>query len=90
MYSQRYGTPPLVSDVGGLHDTVVDIRENEETGTGLLFQPDVKEFGKALDYSLELFSSKDATDRIRRNGMSKDFSWTNVVKEYENLYSESL
>ena len=24
MYSQRYGTPPVVHDTGGLHDSVVD------------------------------------------------------------------
>ena len=90
MYSQRYGTPPLASDVGGLHDTVVDIRKNEEAGTGLLFQPELEEFDKALNYSLELFSSNDTMEKIRRNGMLKDFSWKKMVKEYENLYLESL
>ena len=90
MYSQRYGTPPLASDVGGLHDTVVDIRKNEEAGTGLLFQPELEEFDKALNYSLELFSSNDTMEKMRWNGMLKDFSWKNVVKEYENLYLESL
>ena len=90
MYSQRYGTPPLASDVGGLHDTVVDIRENEEAGTGLLFQPELEEFDKVLNYSLGLFSSNETMEKMRRNGMLKDFSWKNVVKEYENLYLESL
>lgn len=90
MYSQRYGTPPLASDVGGLHDTVVDFRDDEESGTGLLFKAKDADFKKALDYSLELFTSKGSMNKIRLNGMAKDFSWSNVVKEYENLYSESL
>ncbi len=90
MYSQRYGTPPLVSDVGGLHDTVVDFRENEESGTGFLFAPKDDAFKKALEHSLKIFSSKESMNRMRLNGMSRDFSWSNVVKEYESLYSESL
>jgi len=90
MYSQRYGTPPLVSDVGGLHDTVIDYRTDPEEGTGLLFEPKNAEFKKALDYSLQLFASEEDLKAIRLNCMARDFSWANAVKEYESLYSESL
>ncbi len=90
MYSQRYGTPPLVSNVGGLHDTVVDYREDADVGTGLLFEPNEEAFGEALDASLALFASKSDYEKMQTNCMKRDFSWSNVVKEYETLYSESL
>ncbi len=90
MYSQHYGTPPLVSDVGGLHDTVVDCRTNEESGTGMLFDPVEADFKKALVASLKLFANKKAYEKVQTNCMNRDFSWTNAVKAYETLYSDSI
>ena len=90
MYSQRYGTPPLASDVGGLHDTIVDFRDDAEEGSGLLFEPSEQAFRSALEESLSLFGSKSEYEKMQANGMKRDFSWTNSVKEYEALYSESI
>ncbi len=36
MQSMRYGTLPLVTDVGGLHDTVVDVDREPTHGTGIV------------------------------------------------------
>ena len=36
MQSMRYGTLPLVTDVGGLHDTVVDVDDAPTRGTGIV------------------------------------------------------
>lgn len=90
MYSQRYGTPPLVSDVGGLHDTVVDYRTDKANGSGLLFDPKDVDFKKALFDSLKLFDSKESYKAMQSNCLQRNFSWTSVVKEYESLYSDSI
>lgn len=90
LYSQRYGTPPLVSDVGGLHDTVVDYRLDKKNGTGLLFKPDDQSLSKTLEDSLELYHSKKDYRKMQSNGMARDFSWMNVAKKYESLYSDSI
>ena len=90
MYSQRYGTLPLVSDVGGLHDTVVDFRDDEENGTGMRFEPKDEAFSKALSDSLELFAKKPSYEKAQKNAMSLDFSWSNVAREYEALYADSI
>ena len=34
MQSMRYGTLPLVTNVGGLHDTVIDVDDAPTRGTG--------------------------------------------------------
>ena len=36
MQAMRYGTLPLVTDVGGLHDTVIDIDSSPARGTGVV------------------------------------------------------
>ena len=38
MMAMRYGTLPLVHEVGGLRDTVIPYNEFEKTGTGFGFQ----------------------------------------------------
>ena len=36
MQAMRYGTLPVVTDVGGLHDTVVDVDDRPRDGTGFV------------------------------------------------------
>ena len=37
LYSLRYGTLPVARRTGGLADSILDLDENPETGTGILF-----------------------------------------------------
>lgn len=90
MYSQAYGTVPLVSRVGGLVDSVVDIDEKPEEGTGIMFEPKQEEFDAALRRALALYADKDRITAVRRRGMRRDFSWTTAVAAYQKLYSEAL
>lgn len=90
MYSQRYGTVPLVSRVGGLRDTVIDIVEHPEEGTGIVFEPQDESFAEALELSLGLFKKKKAYAAVQRRGMERDFSWDGVTRQYEDLYVQSL
>ncbi len=91
MYSQRYGTIPVVSRVGGLADPVVDIDEFPRKGTGILFRPgDPADFRRGLERALELYADSKLRNTVIRRGMKKDFSWRTAVRGYEALYGEIL
>jgi starch synthase len=89
MYSQAYGTIPLVSAVGGLVDTVVDISQGDN-GTGISFPPTVIGLREGLDRSLKLWSDRPAFARVQQTAMKRDFSWKNAARAYEALYEESV
>ncbi len=90
MYSQLYGTIPLVSKVGGLVDTVVDIEKEATKGTGLMFAPKTRDFRKALQESLQLFQDKAKMNQVIKRGMKQDFSWEKAARAYENLYQDMI
>lgn len=81
MYSQRYGTPPLVHATGGLADTVAD------GVTGFVFEPMTAEnFYACIQRALAAYRDKKAWRRIQRNGMTRDFSWEKSAADYLALY----
>ena len=87
MYAQVYGTVPLASRVGGLIDTVHDITESGEKGTGIMFRPEPNDFVKALGRALKLYSDPNRLAVAQRCAMQQDFSWESVVGQYEQLYN---
>ena len=90
MYSQAYGTVPIVSNVGGLVDTVTDYAVSPATGTGIITVAAPTEFAAALQRALELFGQKPAYAAVQRRAMLRDFSWTKAVGAYEQLYMAAL
>jgi starch synthase len=90
MYSQVYGTVPVVSRVGGLVDTVVDFGEDASGGTGLLCEPNAEALRGGLERALGLFSDLSRYGAVQRRGMARDFSWKTAATAYEALYRNSL
>lgn len=88
MYSQRYGCVPIVHAVGGLVDTVTDVRTGE--GTGLAFWgATVDGVQGALRRALELYASP-AYVEVQRRGMRRDFSWAASALRYEQLFASVM
>ena len=88
----RYGAVPIVSRVGGLADTVVDVEEAVIAGsatTGFKFGPvTVENLAGALRRANMAFHDKQAWRRLQDNGMSTDVSWRNRASRYAALYRE--
>lgn len=91
IYSQRYGTIPIVRKTGGLADTVADtVPEtlNNNTATGLVFnEASPGTLMEAIKRSLILYSHPKTWRQLQTNGMQKDYSWSKSAKQYMTLYS---
>lgn len=90
MYSQVYGTVPIVSRVGGLADTVIDADEDPANGTGLMCEPNAASLRDALQRALILFADKSRYAAVQQRAMGQDFSWKVAAAGYERLYQEAL
>lgn len=89
MYSMRYGTVPIVRATGGLDDTVQQFDPRSGTGTGFKFGP--YEAGALLEKireALYFYTRPDDWQKLQRNGMLIDNSWTAAAKRYLELYQE--
>ena len=87
LYAMRYGTVPVVRATGGLRDTVTPFEAETGEGTGFRFEPyEPSAFAEAALAGVDAVNEKDERDRLRRNGMTADFSWARSAGEYAALY----
>jgi starch synthase len=81
MYSQRYGTPPIVRATGGLADTV------EDGVTGFVFEEaSSPALVAAVRRALAAYREPGRWQRLQRAGMARDFSWSAAARRYADLY----
>lgn len=94
MYSQRYGTVPIVRKVGGLADTVTDATAQQiesNKASGIVFEEASSQaLLEAIHRALDLYADKPQLEKVRTTGMSKDFSWRTSAREYLDLYGLAL
>lgn len=88
LYAMRYGTPPIVRATGGLIDTVDQFVEDQNRGTGFLFEDATAPalyntigWANATDYD-----RPDEYRQLHRNGMARDFSWRASAAKYVEVY----
>jgi starch synthase len=87
MYSQRYGTVPLVRRTGGLADTVEPWNGGTGEGTGFVFEHATTEgFAWALQAALEVWPDRRGWRRLMANGMARNWSWERQGNLYVDLY----
>ncbi len=92
MYSQRYGTIPVVRKTGGLADTIEDALPEtlaNETATGISFtEASAATLLEAVKRTLILYHNGPQWRKMQRAAMKKDFSWQNSARQYLELYNE--
>jgi len=93
MYSQIYGTVPLVRDTGGLADTVVDLNDDtlaNNTATGFAFSSDdIHGLNTTIWRALDVYwHRRDVWNRLIENGMRQDWSWAKSAVQYVRFYEK--
>jgi len=91
MYSQRYGTLPVVRATGGLVDTVLQYDQTTGRGTGFRFDDlDPESVANALGWALSTWHDRpEHIETMRRRAMAQDFSWDRAAAAYEQLYLDA-
>jgi len=65
----------------------VDPRDDEKRADGIKFNEfSVRALSKAVRKALVVFEHRKLFDRMRRNGMTADFSWNRTCGDYERVY----
>ena len=94
MYSQRYGTPPVVHATGGLIDTVVDCNEislAQGKASGFVFDSmDAPGLLAAARRAVAAYHDKEIWQALQCNGMAKDFGWSKSAAAYHDIYSRLM
>ena len=92
LYSQRYGTLPIVRGTGGLLDTVVNYDQATGNGTGFIFwdlTPGA--IADSVGWALSTYFERPAhIEAMRHRAMQQDFSWDRAAEAYEGLYREAF
>jgi len=95
MYSQRYGTVPIVHRTGGLADTVTDASGDnllDGSATGFVFDhPDAVGLRWAVQRAVD-FRARPRVwwEKLQKAGMERDFSWTESARRYLDIYRYAL
>lgn len=92
LYSQRYGTIPIVRTTGGLADTIIDTLPKsiaDNTATGIAFHESSSgALIEAIKRAIVLFNHPKTWRNIQQNCMQKDFSWRKSAEQYLNIYND--
>lgn len=91
MYSQKYGTLPVVRATGGLDDTVKGWKKGRRRANGFKFAEKSSEtLLHTLADAAMLFDDKTKWNKLVANAMAEENSWPNAIGKYERAYSKAI
>jgi starch synthase len=94
LYGLRYGTPPVVSNTGGLADSICHTNAEtilNNTATGFVIE-NVNKMSLlvTIKQALSIWKDKKTWVKIQKNGMKKDVGWKHSADAYVALYEKLL
>jgi len=92
IYSMAYGTLPVVREVGGLKDTVLDYDNDPDRATGFGFHyPDAKDLLITMQRALIFYlQSPEKMQQVQLRAMKQDFSWERSAYSYVEMYQAAI
>ena len=87
LIAKKYATLPIVREVGGLKDTVIDCNNNLDVADGISFKDfNLDGFSFAISKAFDIYYNKDVFNILRKNAFKKDHYWKKSALEYLKLY----
>jgi starch synthase len=94
LYGLRYGTPPVVSDTGGLADSICNTTLEtviNNSATGFVMENVTKlSLLVTIKQALSVWKDKKIWKKIQENGMKQDIGWQHSANAYISLYNDML
>lgn len=91
MQAMAYGSLPVVTDVGGLHDTVIDGDRDRSHGTGFVATaPDAPSLVDALHRGLRAVRHSGRRTALQTRAMSHDWSWRGPAQRHIEVYRDVI
>ncbi len=94
LYGLRFGTLPLVSNTGGLADTVIHANQaamDKKVATGLVMtRTDVGACKDSLHRLLSLYRDTKRWKTLQKNAMSQNVGWDQSAQNYFELYERAF
>lgn len=94
LYSQCYGTPPVVHATGGLADSVVDCTAEtlkDGSASGFVFKSmTAEDLFATTRRAVNLYHDQRKWNILRKNCMAKDSSWKASAEAYRAVYFRVL
>ena len=91
LISLRYGTIPVVREVGGLKDTVEPYNRYTGEGNGLSFKNfNAHELLFSIKEALYLYKDKKIWNKLIKSAMNSKNDWEESSKEYIELYKSLI
>jgi starch synthase len=91
MYSLKYGTIPIVYNVGGLGETISEYNAEDKSGNGFVFEKyNVKDLVKAIKRAIKIYKKKEQWQELQSSVMQQDFSWNKSSEKYLEIYKTIL
>lgn len=92
MYSELYGTLPIVRRTGGLADTVTNYDERTGDGTGFMFDNlTPRAIYDTVGWAVyAYYNKKDHIRKMQQTAMAKDFTWKASCSSYIDVYNEAV
>lgn len=89
MISLRYGTIPVVREVGGLKDSIQDSQYGD--GNGFLFRNyDTYDMVCALKRAINGYWDREGWKKLMYRAMTSDNSWARSANDYINVYADTI
>ena len=87
----KYGTIPIVRNIGEFSDIMVEFNSQNNSGNGLL----IKEYSsteilRQFKNVIKLFNGEKTWRIIQKNGMKEEILWKNTAKKFLKIYSSAL